>query len=71
MLHAVAQLAEYVFGNVGRTLGDEVDAYALAPDETDDLLNLVGQGLRGVLKEHVGLVEEEDELWQFHIAHLG
>ena len=45
MLHAVAQLAEYVFGNVARALGDEIDAHAFRADESDDLLNLVEQRL--------------------------
>ena len=71
MLHAVAQLAEDVLGDVGGALGDEVDADALGADEADDLLNLVEQGLRGVGEEHVGLIEEEDELGQGQVAHLG
>ena len=50
MLYAVAQLAEYVFWYVCRTLGDKVDADTLGTDESDDLLYLVKQGFRGVLE---------------------
>ena len=32
------------------------------------MLNLVEQRLRCVIEQHVGLVEEEDELRQFHIT---
>ena len=70
MLDPVAELAEDVLGDVGRALGDEVDAHALGADEADDLLDLGGQGLGGVLEEHMGLVEEEDELGKVHVADL-
>ena len=71
MLHAVAQLAQDDFRNVAGALGDEVDAHALRADEADDLLYLVEQGLAGAFEQHVGLVEEEDELGQLQVAHLG
>ena len=71
MLHTVAQLAEDAVGDIGGTLGDEIDAHALGTDEADDLLDFVDQGLGGVVEEGVRLVEEEDELGKVHVAHLG
>ena len=71
MLYAVAQLAEYVLWYVCRTLGDKVDADTLGTDESDDLLYLVKQGFRGVLEQHVCLVEEEHQLGLWQVADLG
>ena len=71
MLHTVAQLTKDILRNIGRTLGDEVDAHALGTYQTDYLFDLVEQGLGCAIEQHVGLVEEEHKLWQLHIAHLG
>ena len=62
MQDAVAQLTSDGVRNVVRALGDEIHAYALRTHQTDDLLNLVDQGFRSVLEEHMRLVEEEYEL---------
>ena len=45
VLDAVSELTEDVLGDVGRTLGDEVDADALGTDKADDLLDLVNQSI--------------------------
>ena len=71
MLYAVAELAGDVVRHVGRILCDEIDADALASDQSDDLLDLADQGLRSVVEEGVGLVEEEHELGQVHVSDLG
>ena len=68
MLYAVTQLSEYILGDVGRTLCDEVDTHALRTDKTDDLFNLIELGLRRVCKQHVCLVEEEHKLGLRQIA---
>ena len=64
-------MSEDALGDVGRTLGDEVDTHALGTDQTDHLFDLVEQSLGGAVEEHVGFVEEEHELRQFHVAHFG
>ena len=71
MLHTVTQLAQDDLGHIGRALCHEVNAHALGANQADYLLNLVGHGLRRILEEHVRLVEEEDELRQGKVAHLG
>ena len=71
MLHTVTKLSEDALGDVGRTLGDEVDTHALGTDQTNHLFDLVEQGFGGAVEEHVGLVEEEHEFRQFHVAHFG
>ena len=71
MLHTVAQLSEYILRNVRRTLGDEIDAHTLRTNQSYHLLYLVKQRLRGAIEQHVRLVEEEHQLGQLHIAHLG
>ena len=71
MLDAVAELGEDGLRQVERVLRDEVDADALAADEADDLFDLFDEGLRGVVEEEVGFVEEEDELGFFHVADFG
>ena len=48
LLYTVAKLSENVLWDVRRTLGDEVDTHALRTYQTDDLLNLVEQGFRGI-----------------------
>ena len=68
MLHAVSELSEYGFGDVGRGLRDEVDADALGTDEPDYLLDLVHKSLGSLVEEGVGLVEEEHELGQVHVS---
>ena len=68
MLYAVSELAQDVVRDIGRTLGDEIHAHTLAPDQADDLLDLVRKGLRCVVEQHVGLVEEEYELRKVHVT---
>ena len=71
VLHAVAQLTEYVLRDIGGTLGDEIDAHTLGANQSDHLLYLVEQDFAGVVEQHMSLVEEEDELWQGQVAHFG
>ena len=70
MLHAVTQLSENVFRYIGRTLGYEINAHSLASDETNHLLYLVNKCFRGILEQHVRLVEEEYKFRKLHITHL-
>ena len=64
MQDAVAQLACDGIRDIVGTLGDKVHAHSLGTDQADHLLDLVDQRLRGILEEHVGLVEEENQLRQ-------
>ena len=70
MLHTVTQLSEDVLWNIGRTLCDKIDTHSLRAYQTDDLLYLVEQSLRGVGEEHVCLVEEEHEFRLGQVTHL-
>ena len=70
MLDTVSELAENAIRYVGRTLGHEIDSDSLAPDQAYNLLDLVGQSLRCVVKQHVRLVEEEHKLREIHVADL-
>jgi len=58
-------------GNVGRALTYEVNAHALRANQANHLLNLVGHGFARAVEEHVGLVEEENQLRQVLVAHFG
>lgn len=71
VLDAVAELGEDGIGNVGGVLRHEIDAYALASDESDDLFNLVNKALWGVGEERMGFVEEEYESRQLLVADFG
>ena len=71
MLNAVSQLGQDAVGNVGRVLGDEIDADPLGPDQPDHLFDLFQQGARGVVEQQVGLVEEEDQARPVRVADLG
>jgi hypothetical protein len=71
VLHPGAQLAQHRVGNVGRVLGDEIDAHALGADQPHDLLDLLQQRLFRVVEQQVGLVEEEHQLGFVGIADLG
>ena len=71
MLHAISQLTQDVHRNVGGTLSHKVNTHALASDEPHHLLDFIDHCLRCVLKEHVRLIKEEDELGTFHVAHFG
>ncbi len=71
VLDAVAQLGQDAVGNVGRVLGDEIDADALGADQAHDLFDLFAQGVGRVVEQQMGLVEEEDEARLFGVADLG
>ena len=71
MLDAVAQLAEDVFGDVIRVLGDEIHAHPFGADQARHLFHLVDQRLGCVVKQQVCFVEEEDQLGFVRITHLG
>ena len=71
VLNPVTQLSEHRIGNICGVLRHEIDAHALASDETDNLLNLIHQALWRVREERVSLVEEEYQTRQFLVAHLG
>ena len=71
VLHAVAELAEHLVGDVERILRDEEHADALAADQPHDLLDLLEQRRRRVAEQQVRLVEEEHELRLVAVADLG
>ena len=71
MLYPVAALSQDGFRKVGRRLGNEIHPDTFRADETDDLFNFVGQCLGGILEEHVGFVEEEHHLGEFHVTDFG
>jgi hypothetical protein len=71
VLHAVAELAQHLLGNVERVLGDEVDADALGADQPHHLLDLLEQRRRRVVEQQVRLVEEEHQLRLVAVADLG
>ena len=62
MLDTVLKLCQDGIRNVAGALGNEVDAHTLGTDETDDLIDLFDQECRSIVKEQVGLIEEEDHL---------
>src|SRR6185437_6351658 len=62
VLHAVAELAQYGVGNIERTLGDEIDAHALGPDQPYHLLDLVEQRLGRIVEQQMRLCEFEIQL---------
>ena len=59
MLNAIAQLAEHLVGNVQRVLRDEIDAYALRADQSNNLLDPIEQSFGGIVKEQVSFIKEE------------
>jgi hypothetical protein len=71
VLDPVAQLSKDGRGDVGRNLGDEIDADALGADEADRLLDLCEERIGGAVEEEVRLVEEEAELRLGKVARLG
>ena len=71
MLHPVAQLGQHTVGDVAWGLGDKVDAHAFGADQLNHLLDLLDQGLGGVRKQHMGLVEEEHQLGFVQVSRLG
>ena len=70
VLHAVAELSQHRVGDVGRALGDEVDADALRSDQPHDLLDLLDQRRRRVGEQQVRFVEEEHQRRLVGIADL-
>ena len=71
VLHAVAELAQHLVGDVERILRDEIDADALASDQPHDLLDLLEQRRRRLAEQQMRLVEEEHELRLVAVADLG
>jgi hypothetical protein len=67
----VAQLGQDLVRDVARALGDEIDPDALGADQAHHLRHLVHQGLRGLVEQQVGLVEEEDQPGLVLVADLG
>ena len=70
MLDAIAQLRQDAVGNIGRILGDEIDADPLGPDQPHHLFDLLQQGARRVVEQQVGLIEEEDQTRLLRIPDL-
>ena len=71
VLHAVAELAEHGVGQVERVLGNEIDAHAFGTDQTHHLLNLLEQGIGGVVEQQMSLVKEHNEFGFVQIAGFG
>ena len=71
MLNAVTELREDGRRQVGRTLRDEINAYAFGTDQFDHLLHFLYQHLWCIGKEKVCLVEEEHHLRLVHVACFG
>ncbi|EXI83887.1 MAG: hypothetical protein AW12_02525 [Candidatus Accumulibacter sp. BA-94] len=71
MLHAVAELAEHLVGDVERVLADEVDADSLRADQPHHLFDLLEQRRRRLVEEQMRLVEEEDELGLVDVTDFG
>ena len=71
VLNTVTQLTENLLGDIGRRLGHEIDAHTLRTDQANNLLDLIDQRLRRTIEQHMSLIEEEDQLGQLGIAHLG
>ena len=68
MLDTVSELSEDLLWNIRRTLCHEIHSHTLASDKTYDLLDLVYKSLGSLVKEHMGLIEEEHKLRKVHIA---
>ena len=68
MLDTVSELSEDAFRNIGRGLGHEIYSDALASDKPYYLLDLVHESLGGVVEEHMGFVEEEDQFRKVHVS---
>ena len=51
MLYSIAELAEDGFGNIQRTLGDEIDAYTFGANQADYLFDPVDQALGCILEQ--------------------
>src|SRR3954471_20450351 len=71
VLHAVAQLGEYVARNILRRLRDEEHANALRPNQPHRLRDAVEERLARTVEQEVRFVEEEDELRLVEVTHLG
>ena len=70
MLHPIAELAKNNVGYIERVLSHEIDSDTLRSDQSNDLLNLIKECRRGIVKKEVRLVEEEDKLWFIRISEL-
>ena len=70
MLYLVAKLSQYSVRNVARVLCYEVDAYALGPDELDNLLYLIKKSFGCTIKEKMSFIEEEYELGLIKITNF-
>ena len=71
MLHTVAKLAKDIFWHVRRVLADEVDTDPFGADQTCDLLNLIDQRFRGIIKQQMRFVKEESKFGLVRIPNLG
>src|SRR3954471_18362983 len=71
VLHAVAQLGEYVARNILRRLRDEEHANALRPNQPHRLRDAVEERPARTVEQEVRFVEEEDELRLVEVTHLG
>ncbi len=71
MLDPRTELGQNGIGHIGGQLGAEEHAHTLGADEFHRLLDLLQEGLGGVLEQQVGLVEEEHQLGLVDVADFG
>ena len=63
--------SESRFGLGRKELAYKVDTHALGTDQLHQLHDLLQEGLRRVLEEQMGFVEEEHRLGLLRVAHFG
>ena len=70
MLHPVAHLLQHIVRHIEGILGDEINANALGADELHGLLNFLHEARGRIVKQQMSLIEEENQLGFFRIAHF-
>ena len=70
MLDAVAELRADLIRHIERVLRHEINTDALRADQANNLLDAFQQRGRGVVEQEMRLIEEEDELGLFSVAHF-
>ena len=62
MLYTILELGKDVVRDIARALGYEVNSDALRADETNDLVDLLKEEGRSIVKEQMRFIEEEYHL---------
>ena len=70
VLDAITELSQYVIGDIRRVLRDKPNADAFGTDQADNLLDLVQQHLRCIVKQQVRFIKEEHQLRLLKVARL-